>query len=155
MLKNMEQPKYPIDLGKKMDVSPMPVGGEKSSDEIFYPSLYLEWEKPYNFPDEGTMTVRFKKTEENTKKGGKPAQRVNLDILEILDTQAGKGETDEETAESTSDVLDREVKKIQKNKEAGNSYDAKFKKELSRHEKSVKQFANDGSMKAQEHLSQE
>lgn len=96
------------------DMMSSPVG-DKPSDETFYPSLYLEWEKPYNFPEEGTMTVRFKKTsEENRKRGEDTAQRVNLDILEILDTKATKGGEDEE--ESTTDVLDREVKKAERKK---------------------------------------
>lgn len=96
------------------DMSPSPMG-DKLHNELFYPTLYLEWEKPYGFPEEGTMTVRFKKTsEENSKKGDKTSQRVNLDILEILDTKASKGEDAEE--ESTEDVLDREVKKVERKK---------------------------------------
>lgn len=90
--------------------------GDKPSDETFYPTLFLEWEKPYNFPEEGTMTVRFKKTsEENRKRGEDMTQRVNLDILEILDTKATKG-GDEGEEESTGDVLDREVKKAERKK---------------------------------------
>lgn len=97
------------------EMSPVPEG-ENRSDEMFYPSLYLEWEKPYNFPEEGTMTVRFKKTSEETRKRGEDTtQRVNLDILEVLDTKATKG-GDEDEEESTDDVLDREVKKAERKK---------------------------------------
>lgn len=130
---NKSQPKYPIDLGKKMDEM-ISSPESKPSDETFYPTLYLEWEKPYNFPDEGTMTVRFKKTSEETRKrnGGETGQRVNLDILEILDTKATKGEEKEE--ESTGDVVDREMKKVERKKKraaraADKAYDAEVEAE--------------------------
>jgi hypothetical protein len=112
------QPEYPISLAKtpaELDM-PMPVG-EKASEPI-YPSLFLSWEKPYNFPDEGTMTVKFKKrSEENRKRGDKTTQNVELDILEITDTTAT--ESSEEKEESAGDVLDKAVaKKAKKNKKA-------------------------------------
>jgi hypothetical protein len=112
------EPKYPIDLGKKPSDLGMPVPsspeGKDPEPETIYPSLYLEWEKPYGFPDEGTMTVRFKKrSEENRKTGDKTVQRVELDIHEILDTKSTKADSDE-PEEDSGDVLDKEVKKITK-----------------------------------------
>lgn len=86
---------------------PMPAGGNMS-DEPIYPSLYLEWEQPYNFPDEGTMTVKFKKRSENNRKSGdKTMQTVELDITEITDTKGS-----EKSEEKSGDVLDKEVKKV-------------------------------------------
>lgn len=112
-----KSPEYPIDLAKKMGEldGTMPMG--KHKDETVYPSLYLEWEQPYNFPDSGTMTVKFKKrSEENRKHGDKTMQRVELDITEITDTVAGKENRKEKDEESTGDVLDKAVKKFQKKK---------------------------------------
>lgn len=111
-----QTPKYPIDLGKTMKDMGGPISVESDSkNEIFYPSLHLEWEKPYGFPDEGTMTVRFKKTsQEDRKTKDGTRQTVNLDVLEILDTEASKGADAEE--EDSGDILDKEVKKIQKKK---------------------------------------
>jgi len=114
---NKTEPKYPIDLGKKpSDLGvPMPASESDKMPETIYPSLYLEWEKPYGFPDEGTMTVKFKKrSEENRKTGDKTVQRVELDILEILDTE-GKDIPDKEE-EDSGDVLDKEMKKLSKKK---------------------------------------
>ena len=119
---------YPIDLGKSpkdLGVSTPEMsapGGEKIPKKI-YPNLYLEWEKPYNFPDEGEMTVRFKKTSEENRKGkdGKFSQRVELDILEILDTEPAEG-VEEDTEESTSGILDAEMKKVTAKK--GAKYDS-------------------------------
>lgn len=109
------KPKYPIDLGKKpSDLGMVPTPAVKNAEvpQTIYPSLYLEWEKPYGFPDEGTMTVRFKKrSEENRKTGDKTVQRVELDIHEILDTKATKEDT-EEPEEDSGDVLDKEMKKV-------------------------------------------
>lgn len=106
------QPKYPIDLAKTPESLGMPTPTKGESDNTpIYPSLYLEWEKPYGFPDEGTMTVRFKKRSEETRKHEDGmTQRVELDIMEILDTE-GK-ETPEAEEEDSGDVLDKEVKKV-------------------------------------------
>lgn len=110
------QPEYPIDLGKKMGDLEGPVPAGETKDKTIYPSLYLEWEKPYNFPDSGTMTVKFKKrSEENRKRGDNMTQRVELDITEITDTTASEVETDE-PEESTGDILDKAVKKARKKK---------------------------------------
>ncbi len=109
------KPKYPINLGKKpsdLGMPPMSDGKTEESPQTIYPSLYLEWEKPYGFPDEGTMTVRFKKrSEENRKTGDKTVQRVELDIHEILDTKATKEDTDM-PEEASGDILDKEMKKV-------------------------------------------
>lgn len=110
---------YPIDLGKSTkDLGvEVPTGKDKMPDTI-YPSLYLEWEKPYGFPDEGTMEVKFKKRSEETRKkaDGTQQQRVELDILSILDTEATKESDSDE--EDSGDVLDKEVKKMMKKKKA-------------------------------------
>lgn len=112
-----QKPKYPIDLGRTMKDMGEPANPSDMKNETFYPSLHLEWEKSYGFPDEGTMTVRFKKTsEENRKNKGGTMQVVNLDILEILDTEANKGRESEDKEELTGDVLDKEMKKVQRKK---------------------------------------
>ena len=106
------EPKYPIDLGKTPKDLDLPASVGEEAPKTIYPSLYLEWEKPYGFPDEGTMIVRFKKrSEENRKTGEKTMQRVELDIHEILDTKATK-EDSEEPEEDSGDILDKEMKKV-------------------------------------------
>jgi len=118
---NDAQPKYPIDLGKSTkDLGvEVPVGKDKMPDTI-YPSLYLEWEKPYGFPDEGEMTVKFKKRSEETRKkaDGTQQQRVELDILSILDTEPAEASDngEDEGDEPTGEVLDKEVKKLKEKK---------------------------------------
>jgi len=117
-----QKPKYPIDLGRTMkETMGEPTGPSDMKKEVFYPSLHLEWEKPYGFPEEGTMTVRFKKTsQEDRKTKDGTRQTVNLDILEILETEGSKADEDKE--DSTGDMLDKEVKKLQKkNKKKENS----------------------------------
>jgi len=92
---------------------------DKMPDTI-YPSLYLEWEKPYGFPDEGEMTVKFKKRSEETRKkaDGTQQQRVELDILSILDTEPAEASDngEDEGDEPTGEVLDKEVKKLKEKK---------------------------------------
>lgn len=94
-------PKYPINLGKKMGGHPMMAEVAKPSDEMYFPSLHLDWEKPYDLPKEGTMVVKFKKTSEsNTTRDGKTNQSVSLDIIEIVSV-------DSEEAPEVSEPGDR------------------------------------------------
>lgn len=108
-------PKYPIDLAKTPESLGMPTPTAKSDEPStpIYPSLYLEWEKPYGFPDEGTMTVKFKKRSEETRKhgDGEMTQRVELDIMEILDTEGKETTPDKKDEEDSGEVLDKAVKK--------------------------------------------
>lgn len=95
-------PKYPISLGKKMgEPSAMTDAPKTTSSEMYYPSLHLDWEKPYDLPKEGTMVVKFKKTSEsNTTRNGKTNQSVSLDIIEIVSV-------DSEEAPEVSEPGDR------------------------------------------------
>ena len=73
--------------------------------EMYYPTLYLEWDDDYELPDSGTMTIRFKKAAEtNEKRDGKESQRVTLDVHEIISVKGKKADKDEE---SGADALDR------------------------------------------------
>jgi hypothetical protein len=79
--------KYPIDLGKKMESPMMAVTSEKSEEkELYYPSLYLDWDGKYDLPEEGEMTVKFKRRSvTNSERDGKKHQSVELEILSIED----------------------------------------------------------------------
>lgn len=90
--------KYPIDLGKKMSPSPtMDSGiGLHDKSEMYYPTLHLEWDKPYNFPEEGTMVVKFRKgSETNSKSGDKVHQSLSLDVLKIVSVEGDAAEVGE------------------------------------------------------------
>lgn len=97
---------YPIDLGKKMsmpEVAPSP--SKESDDKMYYPTLYLEWDKDYEMPDSGMMVVRFKKcsqTDRTTEDG--THQSVELEIQKIMEVEPDKEEEEKEDRES---ILDR------------------------------------------------
>lgn len=78
---------YPISLD---DSSPMAsIEGPRKN----YPRLHLQWDKKYDLPDDGEMTVRFHKcSETNTEGDNGTSQSVELDILTIEDVKAEKGE---------------------------------------------------------------
>ncbi|HYG24438.1 MAG TPA: hypothetical protein VEH04_16795 [Verrucomicrobiae bacterium] len=93
----------PINLGRKWDTSlevcaPCPPTASKDKEpEVHYPSLYIDGVKDLpDFPDEGTITVRFKKVRESKETyKGKKTESCSLDIIEILDVsrdQASKGD---------------------------------------------------------------
>lgn len=108
--------KYPIDLGRNLSGGPngplseLKITPGDEADQ--YPDLHLEWEKPYDLPDEGTMIVRFKKTSESMQKGKGPKDpdrfTVGLDILEILDATPSAAAKKEEL--TTGDILDAYAK---------------------------------------------
>lgn len=94
---------YPIDLGKSMDLGPTEAAKEPTKE--YYPSLYLDWDSDYQLPDEGEMTVHFKKRSQTTRKEkDKTKQTVELDIVEILDVESTGAEAEEE---SGGKALDR------------------------------------------------
>lgn len=99
-------PNYPIKLGHKMSSPAMPTSpSPPSEDQMYYPCLYLEWDKSYDLPDEGTMTVRFKKKAESTStRNGETRQTVELDITAIEDVE---GEMTKKDSEPSGDLLDR------------------------------------------------
>ena len=110
--------KYPLDLGKTMTdqlggaIPGIPPG--KDDGEKYYPQVSLQWDKPYDLPESGEMTVKFKKTSETNSKGldGKTTQRVELDLTSIESVEAGETEDAEE--ESTGDRLDKAKKDLEK-----------------------------------------
>lgn len=99
-------PDYPIDLGRKME---MPTAmSEKPSNEKNYPTVYLDWEKDYGFPDEGTVTFKFKKTGESSeKRNGKESYHVTLELRSIEDTEESDDSADKAKEESSADAVDR------------------------------------------------
>lgn len=118
-------PKYPIDLGKKMDSTmPKSVSSKKNKNEKYYPSLYLDWDDKYDLPDSGTMTVKFRKTSETntTRSGEKSRQSVSLDILEITDTKAEKVSDKESKEESGEEALDRHMDEAKKKESDEDDY---------------------------------
>lgn len=107
-------PEYPIELGKEMNPPATADSGIglRKKGEVQYPSLYLEWEKDYELPEEGTMTVKFKKTSESnrTDKSG-TTQSVSLDILEIVSVKGEKAPTVEEPGDRI-DALRKQVEEL-------------------------------------------
>lgn len=107
-----------IKLGRKGGMYPEPASSGNS--EMHYPSLYIDGEKELDLPDEGTMTIRFKKTNESASKSrdGKENYSCGLDVLEISNVKGSKPDNEDES-ESGEDALDR----LKKEAEAGEESD--------------------------------
>ncbi len=101
-------PKFPIYLGRKMPEE-MSMPEKMPMHKKSYPTLYLDWDKKYDLPDSGELTVKFVKTNENNSKDKNGEhQSVTLEIREICSVEgkeSKKEEDDEE--ESGSEALDR------------------------------------------------
>lgn len=104
-------PDYPISLD---DSSGMTEVLKSPSNGKHYPKLRLHWDKKYDLPEYGEMTVKFYKCEEvNTDREGKISQTVELDVLTIESVKAEKGEkkssrkeAEEALDEAMEDVVD-------------------------------------------------
>lgn len=103
--------KMPLDLARKMpgqtDIKGLSIETSPTDNSPVYPTLFLEWDKKYDMPESGTMTVKFVRKSENTRKqkDGKVHQTVELDITSIEDVEAGERAEDDETP--TGEVLDK------------------------------------------------
>lgn len=98
-------PEYPISLD---DSSPSAsIEGPYNPSQKRYPKLRLHWDKKYNLPENGEMTVKFYKCEEvNIDREGKISQTVELDILSIESVKAEKPEKKSDR-EDASEALDK------------------------------------------------
>lgn len=101
--------KMPMDLGKSAkNNGPAPVGMSEGEDHVFYPSLFLEWEKDYDeLPDSGTMTITFE-VSRRTKDEKHGKYSVDIDVKKITSVKAG-----EKKSPSKEDHIDKLRKEVE------------------------------------------
>lgn len=92
-------------------------------DAVHYPSLYIDSEGKLDIPEEGTMTIKFKKVSSSTNKPreGKEQHSCTIDVMEISDIKGGKGKSKDKDEESSGDALDRVKKEVESEKEDDDS----------------------------------
>ena len=102
--------KVSIKLGRKMGPMPAGIPEPESESEEIYPSLFLEWEKPYELPEEGTMTIRYKTVSKSAskRKGSEPRYTMELEIKEIVDVEESESKKDDMNGEQALDKLAKE-----------------------------------------------
>lgn len=85
-----------------------------SRSEKFFPSLHFEWDDDYEFPESGTMVIKFTKSNESNSRGrdGKKHQSVSLDVTSIEKVSGGKSKP-EKKGEETGEALDRLKKEVE------------------------------------------
>ena len=85
--------KYPVKMGLRPEEG---IDGPMELDDrgrVFYPSLFLEGKEEFDLPDEGELTIRFKKTGSSKKeRRGGTKYTVDLDVLELVKVAKGKKE---------------------------------------------------------------
>lgn len=97
---------YPISLDESSpSLEKMDVGSPRKH----YPILHLHWNKSYDLPEDGTMTVKFHKHREtNTEGDDGVSQSVELEILSIEDVKEDKESKPKKSdRDEASDALDR------------------------------------------------
>lgn len=78
---------YPISLDNSSDYGPM----KAESPRKHYPTLSLRWDKSYDLPEDGTMTVKFHKRRQTDTTGDEGvSQSLELEILSIESVKAAK-----------------------------------------------------------------
>lgn len=84
-------------------------------DKEYFPSFTYEGDKSLDLPEEGEMTIKFKRRRETetTDEDGKTHYSCTVDVTEIVDVE----DTEQETAEpKTEEILDKLMEKIQAEK---------------------------------------
>lgn len=121
-----------IDLEMKSCCGLVPV---KASEDGYYPTFHYSGDKELELPDEGTMTIRFKKvSSEERKANGKEFYSCTIEVCEITsvdgeEPEEGKDEDVEPPAKSGSeaaDALDEILKSLEELKKS----DAEVHKKL-------------------------
>jgi hypothetical protein len=118
-----------IDLGETRDAKDkaiglsMPLG--PSSEEVIYPVFHYAGEKELELPEEGEMTIRFKKTEEVSRiANGKHFYSCDIQVRKILKVKAdAKAPTSSgNEAENSLDRLMNEAEEDEDEDEEGDEY---------------------------------
>lgn len=96
---------YPISLDESSGATVEKMDGNRKH----YPTLHLHWDKSYELPEDGTMTVKFhKRRETNTEGDDGVSQSVELEILTIEDVKEDKESKPKKSdRDEASDALDR------------------------------------------------
>jgi hypothetical protein len=106
-----------IDLGRSPEsggmASSMPTMG-KDAPEKYYPQVSIETDTDIDFPDEGEMTVRFRKrrfVEHKGSDGSKPHFQTELELtklceIEDLSDEEDTAEEEEQEEENTEKDID-------------------------------------------------
>ncbi len=84
----------------------------KSEPSKYYPTVHYNGDKPLNLPDEGEITVTFRKVSESTSKNsdGKKSYSCTLEIREITEIEAEENEVEapaKNLSSEAGDSLDR------------------------------------------------
>lgn len=109
-------PKVNIDLGysfKDMVMSPSEV-----ADEKMYPSFHVESDEKIDFPHDGEMTIKFKKTSSEMREG-KNGDRYSctIEARKIVSMHGSEKETPYKRDKSAEESLDALAAKRMKEKE--------------------------------------
>lgn len=97
---------YPISLDESSEMKePSMVDGPRKH----YPTLHLHWNKSYDLPSDGLLTVRYhKRRETNTESDDGDSQSVELEILTIEDVKEDKESKPKKSdRDEASEALDR------------------------------------------------
>lgn len=111
-------PKVNIDLGRDMGES-MPVS--PTPRDKSYPTFYIETNQKIDFPHEGEMTIRFKKTGSsmNEREDGEARYSCTIEVRKIVELYPDKDEDAKEP--KTADVLDDIAKTVMAARSKGKS----------------------------------
>jgi hypothetical protein len=111
-------PKVNIDLGRDMEES-MPTS--ISRDSVMYPTFHIETKKDIDFPHEGEMTIKFKKTGSSmSERDGDKHYSCAIEVRKIVGLYPKKN--DETPEPRTADELDRLAAEVRKNRKSDEDY---------------------------------
>jgi hypothetical protein len=95
-----------IDLAMKYNMADGPV--EIDKDDVHYPTFHYESKKKVDFPEEGEMTIKFKKVRsEHSSSDRGERYSCTIEVREIVDMEGEKiNEPKKSSAREAEDALD-------------------------------------------------
>jgi hypothetical protein len=99
---------------------PCCVSSDSQTPRKYYPNFHYEGENDIDLPEEGTMTIKFKRTSrEERDRDGKKRYSYSVDVLGIDKVDGAKAEVDDKPAKSydeASSALDKIAEQLSKKK---------------------------------------
>lgn len=112
--------KLNIDLAEKGGpYGPTETMGQNKEPEVYYPEFTFREDEPPEFPDEGVMTIKYKKVRSSVDKKAAKGKRYSctLEVHKIISAEGEKDDSPTKRDTRTGDALDKLAKERSKKDE--------------------------------------
>jgi hypothetical protein len=108
--------KLNLKLGESHSESAIPTNPGEKPSEMYYPELTFREKDEPEFPEEGVMKIRYKKTRTSMDKKSKKPYQCTIEVHEIISAEGKKEEAGEDAPTKKFDEAGDALDKIAKTK---------------------------------------